>query len=273
MIYTLSREGGIDFSSILADLKEQDISVLDSEALHEEQMKLDCKEHMLKNFGEYSPRFRDLWGIHKDYYLSFLRLSVYRFAMRDSGIIYGHGASFILSQLPAIMKIKLIAPEDYRVRLVSEKQEISEHQARVLIHKRERERISFHRFFFDADWNDESCYDLTLNLSANNFSNILETALNTPFPQERVTGRKKQLEGLIEAEKLYMDLLFEKKLFIDLLKVRFCEEEKTIQMEGIIGDSKTQEKARQCALERHPDFQIELNFELMQSSYLYFPSI
>ncbi|MEM9424123.1 MAG: hypothetical protein AAF975_04975 [Spirochaetota bacterium] len=84
-------------------MKQHNIPVLDSDALHQEQLKLNSKEHLLEHFGEHSPRFRDLWGIHKDYYLSFLRLSIYRFALQDEGIIYGHGASFILLHLPAIM--------------------------------------------------------------------------------------------------------------------------------------------------------------------------
>ncbi len=273
MIYTLSREGGIDFSPILNDLKQQDIPVLDSDALHQEQLKLDVGQRLLENFGERSPRFRDLWGVHKDYYLSFLRLSICRFASQDSGIIYGHGASFILSQLPAIMKIKLIAPEDYRVQLVAKEQQLSEHEARALIHKRERERIGFHRFFFDANWNDESCYDLILNLSANNFNNILEAALSAPFPPEQVALRKKQLQNLIQAEELYMELLFERKLFIDLLRVELDTEQRTIALYGIIGDSRTQENARRAASARYPDFAVECKFELMQSSYLYFPSV
>ena len=268
MIYTLSREGGIDFSPILADLKQHEIPILDSDALHQEQLKLTPCEHSLENFGEHSPRFRDLWGAHKDYYLSFLRLNVYRFALQDSGIIYGHGASCILAQLPAIMKIKLIGPEDYRVKLVAEKQQISEHEARTLIHKRERERIGFHRFFFEANWNEEACYDVILNIGANNFPNILEAALHTPFPQEQVAERKKQLQNLICAEELYMELLFEQKLFIDLLEIQFAAASKSIQIQGIIGDPKTQEKARQHIVERYPDFAVEANFELMQSSYL-----
>ncbi len=274
MIYTLSRQGGIDFSHILADLKQHNFPILDSDALNLEQLKFkSSSEHLLDHFGEHSPKFRDLWGIHKDYYLSFLRLCVYRFALQDEGVIYGHGASFILAQTPAIMKIKLIAPEDYRSSLIASEQQISQHEARALIHKRERERIGFHRFFFDADWNDESCYDLILNISANNFRNILEAALHTHFPEERIQARKLQLQNLIQAEELYMELLFEEKLFIDLLKISFDEAEKNILMEGIIGDSKTQKKAQQFVLARYPDFRVVANFELVQHSYFYFPSI
>ncbi len=273
MIYTLSREGGIDFSPILTNLKQRDIPVLDSDVLHEEQLKFDSPDQLLEQFDEHSPRFRDLWGARKDYYLSFLRLSIYRFALRDCGIIYGHGASFILAQLPAIMKIKLIGPEDYRIKIVAEKRQVREHEARTLIHKRERERIGFHRFFFDADWNDESCYDVILNISASNFSTILETALHTSFAAEQVAERKKLLQDLINAEELYMDLLFGQKLFIDLLKVLFDSEKKSIQVQGIIGDQKTQEKTSRYILERYPDYNVQASFELMQSRYLYFPSI
>ena len=58
MIYTLSRQGGIDFSPILPDLRKQDI--LDSDAFHEQQMQLDS--HILEHFGEYSPQFRNFWA-------------------------------------------------------------------------------------------------------------------------------------------------------------------------------------------------------------------
>ena len=271
MIYTLSRQGGIDFSSILPSLRKQDIPILDSDALHEQQVQLDS--HILEHFGEYSPRFRDLWGTHKDYYLSFLRLSVYRFACGDLGIIYGHGASIILAQLPAIMKIKLIAPEDYRVELVAKARQLSAHDARAMIHKRERERIGFHRFFFDADWNDETCYDLILNLSAGNFANILDAALHVPFAQERIAERKRLLHNLIRAEELSMNLLFDKKMFIDLLKIEWSEEQRHIRLSGVIGDAKIQERVSDYIAERHPGFRIELDFELVHNSYLYFPSI
>ena len=271
MIYTLSRQGGIDFSSILPSLRKQDIPILDSDALHEQQMQLDS--NILEHFGEYSPRFRDLWGTHKDYYLSFLRLSVYRFAAQELGIIYGHGASIILSQLPAVMKIKLIASEDYRVELVAKAKQVSAHDARTMIHKRERERIGFHRFFFDADWNDDACYDLILNMSADNFTNILDAALHVPFAQEQIAERKRRLHNLIRAEELLMDLLFDKKLFIDLLKVEWNEDQKHIRLSGVIGDAKVQERTLHYIAECYPAFQIEADFELVHNSYLYFPSI
>lgn len=271
MIYTLSRQGGIDFSSILPSLRKQDIPILDSDALHERQMELDSD--ILKHFGEYSPRFRDLWGTHKDYYLSFLRLSVYRFAAQDLGVIYGHGASIILAQLPAIMKIKLIAPEDYRVALVAKAKQVSDHDARAMIHKRERERIGFHRFFFDADWNDEACYDLILNLSAGNFAGILDAALHVPFAEGQIAERKRRLQSLIRAEELSMELLFDKKLFIDLLKIEWNEEQRYIRLSGVIGDAKIQDKVADYIAERYPGFRIEADFELVHNSYLYFPSV
>ncbi|MEM9424124.1 MAG: cytidylate kinase family protein [Spirochaetota bacterium] len=166
-----------------------------------------------------------------------------------------------------------MGPEDYRVKLVAEKQQITEHEARSLIHKRERERIGFHRFFFDANWNDESCYDVILNIGAYNFQNILETALNTPFSDERIAMRKKDLQCLIQGEELYMYLLFEQKLFVDLLKIQFDIEGKHIMLEGIVADSKIQEKTYEYTSAKYPDYTIDVNFDLVQSSYLYFPSV
>lgn len=272
MIVTLSREGGVDSTPILQKLKER-FSILDTDTLQDEKEKYHYLQFSLERFDEHNPRFRDLWSLQKDCYLYFLRSALYHFIAEKQGLIYGHGAAFILSDLPGVMKIKLVAPEEYRIEAVMKQNQIEYNEAKRLIHEREHERSGFHRFFFHADWNDDRCYDVVLNISSEGFEDTLDAVLKIEFSRDTVQERTRIVRNRVSEQDLSLKLLFEKNYQIDMLQVNFDHDGKTVKLRGLISNSTTQIDVQKEVEKEYPGYRADCEFEYIQGTFPYFPPI
>ncbi len=102
---------------------------------------------------------RHLWP---DQYMKHLVRVIGAIGEHGSAVILGRGANFILPQ-KKILRLRIIAPLDVRIKRVASKRNISEDEAHKLILKTEAERRSFTRKYFYANIDDPTLYDLIFN--------------------------------------------------------------------------------------------------------------
>jgi Cytidylate kinase-like family/BON domain len=63
-----------------------------------------------------------------------------------------------------VLRVRLIAPLEQRVRNVQRRDHVDADEARRHIHAVDQQRIGWTRFLYGVDWQDPSLYDLVINL-------------------------------------------------------------------------------------------------------------
>jgi hypothetical protein len=66
--------------------------------------------------------------------------------------------------VPGLLRLRIIAPLDYRVRMAREQLKLAPDQAIAHIHKTDEDRRKWAQFLYGVDWQDASLYDFVINL-------------------------------------------------------------------------------------------------------------
>lgn len=84
-------------------------------------------------------------------------------AEKGNIIIVGRASQLILRGFPDCLHLRVIAGKETRIRNISKTKRVSEKAALAQIEESDRNRENFIKKFYQADWNDPSLYDLTIN--------------------------------------------------------------------------------------------------------------
>jgi len=79
-------------------------------------------------------------------------------------LYHGYVGHLLLKGMPALLRVRVIAPMEVRVPMVMEEQRIGAEAAEAHIKKMDEARARWTRFVFGVDWQDPGLYDLVLNL-------------------------------------------------------------------------------------------------------------
>jgi len=87
-------------------------------------------------------------------------------AARESCVIVGRTADYVLRDVPNVINIFIHAPErDCIARIIERHEAISPEEARTIARRANKLRAAFYNFYTDKIWGDARSYDLTLDSS------------------------------------------------------------------------------------------------------------
>lgn len=87
-------------------------------------------------------------------------------ASRESCVIVGRTADYVLRDMPDVINIFVHAPERACVsRIIERHDALTPDEARTLARRANKLRASFYNFYTDKTWGDAASYDLTLDSS------------------------------------------------------------------------------------------------------------
>lgn len=88
-------------------------------------------------------------------------------AARESCVIVGRTADYVLRDMPGVVNIFVHAPEEECVRRIIGRSEtpLTPAQALTLLRKTNRLRANFYNFYSDKTWGDSASYHLTVDSS------------------------------------------------------------------------------------------------------------
>jgi len=118
---------------------------------------------LVPEIDEKKPSFWERLDEERRRYNLLLRYLVYDFARRDRCVIVGHGAEAFLAGLNHVLRVKLIAPFDTRVKRVMERDRLPKEAAVNAVRQSDRERAGYMKYLFQEDWLNPELYDLVLN--------------------------------------------------------------------------------------------------------------
>ena len=84
-------------------------------------------------------------------------------AEEGDSIFVGRCADYVLRSRKDLLRVFIMAPVEFRVRTMMERQGLSEDQARRLIKQVDKDRSSYYKYYTDQAWGDIDNYDLCIN--------------------------------------------------------------------------------------------------------------
>ena len=121
-------------------------------------------EGKLSELLERPPSFFERVSRERDTYMVFIRAALHQHAADGSFVYHGHDGHLLLTELPHVLRIRVVAPLDMRVEAVTERLGLDDRQARRHIAKIDGYRAKWTRFLHGVDWADPQLYDLVVNL-------------------------------------------------------------------------------------------------------------
>ncbi len=118
----------------------------------------------LKQALETAPSFLERF-YHKRYrYLTLIRAALVE-ELRPGKVIYhGNAGHLLLRGAPHVLRVRVIAPVEFRVAMARQRLQLTAGEALVYIRKVDAERKRWTRCLYGVDWTDAANYDLVLNL-------------------------------------------------------------------------------------------------------------
>jgi cytidylate kinase len=102
---------------------------------------------------------------HTQYiYLALIQAALTQSVRSGNAIYHGLAAHLLLKCVPHILRVRIIAPLETRIRMVQDRLKYGRAEAIAYIEKMDRERRKWAHFLYGVDWGDPSLYDLVLNL-------------------------------------------------------------------------------------------------------------
>lgn len=206
-IITISRgtfSGGEKLAECLS--KRLGYKSISREVIVQAATKYGVSEEKLIKAIEQKPTLKERLAIDIDrfHYLSFLQASLCEEAKNDNIIYHGHAGHLLLKNVSHVLKVKVIADMEQRIRFAMERNNLSREEAIVYISKVDEQRQKWTKFLYDVDWNDPSLYDIVINLKKITIPSACEIISNmVKFPEFQTTEASKQaMENIVLASKV-----------------------------------------------------------------------
>ena len=158
-----TRSGGMDLADCLS--KRLGYKQLSREEVIAESAK---KYNIIENFlSDKLAKAPNLWqkftNKHKRYMI-FIQCALLDIIKDDNFIYHGYAGQLLLKGLPHVLKIRIEAPMEYRIKAVKSEFNYDDSQTIAYIQKVDQERERWVKMLYNENWHDPSIYDMCMNM-------------------------------------------------------------------------------------------------------------
>ncbi len=143
----------------------------------------------------------------KEKYIAYIRAALLRHLQKDNVIYHGFAGHFFLKGISHVLKIRIIADMDDRIKIVMKRDNVPREQAQRIIEKDDAERHKWSRSLYGIDTWDSTLYDIVLRINKLTMDTAIEIILNAIKQPALKTTAESQLildnlttSALIEAK-------------------------------------------------------------------------
>ncbi len=131
----------------------------------------------------------------KTKYLENIKAALLGFARKGNMVYHGHAGHLLLSDIPNVLKVRLLAEKDDRISLLQKKRKLSREQAVVVIENEDKNRTNWTRYLYKLDLNDPWLYDVVVKIGGLTIEDVCEiicraaqseSYITTPELQQRI---------------------------------------------------------------------------------------
>ena len=174
MIVTIGREhgsGGHEIARALA--KELGYTCFDKEIVDTAAENSNFSKEILHSYDEkrvspYIVPVPHYLGLNESFRLNMQVASAQFDAIRSLAeqgdcIFVGRCADYVLRKQPDLVRVFIMADEQFRIQTMMARQGLSEEQAKKLIRQVDKDRASYYKYYTDQIWGERENFDLILN--------------------------------------------------------------------------------------------------------------
>jgi Cytidylate kinase-like family len=142
-------------------------------------------------------------------YKILMRLALLEFFEEERCAYLGYSGHLLLPNFPQYLRVRLLAPERYRLQRTMERLDLSEDDARDYIHRADEERLTWCRFMYGKDLRDPLQYDVCINMSKAKVDGVCSILL--------CAAQKRAFQATPESEEEASNLLLATKVLSELV--------------------------------------------------------
>ena len=183
-VITISRgtySKGKDIAERLA--KRLGYECISREVIIEASKEFNIPEIKLRRALHDAPSVLDRFTYGKERYIAYIKLALLEWARKDNVVYHGLAGHFFLQGIPHVLKTRIIANIEDRIKEEVEKGGITEEEARKLIEKDDYERRKWALALYGIDTADCKLYDMVFHLDTltpDDVVDLLEDAVKRP---------------------------------------------------------------------------------------------
>jgi cytidylate kinase len=110
------------------------------------------------------PGFLHRFSEDRAHYLAYIRADLCNEVKDDRVVYHGLAGHLLLRGLPHVLRVRVIADMEFRIKAAMERQNFSREKAIEFVQKIDEKRVKWTRFLYHADWSDPSLHDIVINL-------------------------------------------------------------------------------------------------------------
>ena len=110
------------------------------------------------------PGFLERLTTERVHYLAYIRAAIYKEVRNDKVVYHGHAGHLLLREIPLVLRVRVIADMEFRIKAAMERNNLSREKAIKYIKDIDEKRVKWTRFLYHADWYDPALYDIVINL-------------------------------------------------------------------------------------------------------------
>jgi len=164
-IITISR-GSFSGGKMLAECLACSLGYrcIDRDVIVERAAASGVSQEDLRDALEKPPGFLDRFNHKKYVYLALIQAALAEEVRTGGAIYHGLAGHLLLREGPRVLRTRIIAPMEFRIRMARARLKLERGDAIAYIQKMDQHRRKWTQFLYGVDWGDPSLYDIVLNL-------------------------------------------------------------------------------------------------------------
>lgn len=142
---------------------------VDREMISQAALKYGVVEEKLTQLDETKPSLFERFDVETRQYITVLQSALLDVAEQDNVVINSRGGQILLRGIAHVLRVRVIAPFDLRVKRVIAKmagqmaESVDVRTTAEMVRRSDQEKFGRMRYLYDVDWGDPALYDLVVN--------------------------------------------------------------------------------------------------------------
>ena len=159
--------GGTEIGQLLA--QRLGYRYVDQELISAAAQRYGLLEEKLSHLDESKPSLFERFDAETRRYITVIQTALYEFAEQDNVILMGRGGQWLLRGVPHVVRVRVIAPFDTRVKRLAKKlagqmgEQTNQRRVVDMIRRDDAEKLGRMRYLYEVDIRDPAFYDIVVS--------------------------------------------------------------------------------------------------------------
>ena len=247
-VITISR-GSFSGGKMLAECLSQELGYrcVDREVIVERAAAHGVSQEELRDALQKPPTFLERLRHKKYLYLVVIQAALIEEVRTGKAVYHGNAGHLLLKGGPHILRVRIIAPMEFRLKMAQNRLKLSRAEALDYIARMDQDRRKWTQYLYGVDWGEPSNYDIVLNLEFMDISGAC-SAVSTLARQrcfEFTPGCQAAMDDLALGSRVRVELALNDAT--SHLEVEVAAKQHAVRVIGSVSNMRELDEVRQIA--------------------------